>query len=135
MADLEREEVIAGTINKEEEAKPENTRLCECGKPTISPSSPLCPSCMAAKSNAKRKAGSSVKGDLKNRIKTKGKEDKKKRKIETSSPTSILVEFEEHKDIFDRIVEDARNQVRTVAGQVIWILKTSGTERNEKGEL
>ena len=135
VADLEQEEEIAGTKNKEEEAKPENTRLCECGKTTISPHSRLCPSCMAGLANAKRKTGSPEKGKPKNRAKTKKQDREKERKVETSSPTSILVEFDEHKDVFDRIVEEARDQVRTVAGQVIWILKTSATERNERGEL
>jgi len=126
VADLEREEVIAGGKNKEEEAKPGNTRLCECGKTTISPSSPLCPSCMAVKSNAKRKAGPSEKGKLKSQAKAKKQGGKKERLAEVSSSTSILVEFCGYEGIFDRITEDALDQVRTVAEQIIWVLKNSG---------
>ena len=99
-----------------------NTRLCECGNLTISPSSPLCPSCMAVRANESRRKGLSKKAKKKN-------PDKGTHKGPLSS---VIVEFGDHQDILEHITRDAREQIRTVSGQIIWTLKNSAAAMKER---
>ncbi|EFK06813.1 conserved hypothetical protein [delta proteobacterium NaphS2] len=90
---------------KTEDAPP--VRLCECGKPTISPNTPFCPSCMGKMPNKKRQAKTPERVSL------------------PLSPTAIIVEFKNHPDILERVTREAKEQIRTVSGQVIWTLKNA----------
>lgn len=102
---------------KTADAKP--ARLCECGKPTISPGTPLCPSCMAKRAQKKRQAKPREKASL------------------PLSPTAVIVDFKNHLDILEQVTREAKEQVRTVSGQIIWTLKSApsqmeGGSRHEK---
>ena len=110
-----------------EAAETVNARLCECGKPTISPSSPLCPSCMANRSNENRRKG------LSKKIKKKSPEKVSNKSPLKGSPTSVIVEFGDHQDILEQVTRDAREQIRTVAGQIIWTLKNAPPSTEERG--
>jgi hypothetical protein len=121
------------TTAKAADTETENTvetrfsKLCECGNPTISPGSPLCPSCMAKRSNENRKKGNSKRAKKK---KSPGMDaDKGDHKV---SPTAVIVEFGDHQDILEQITRDAREQIRTVAGQIIWTLKNAASSRIER---
>ena len=103
-----------------------NTRLCECGKTTISPSSPLCPSCMQKRANKSKREGSFKQIKKKNPEKVS---DKSPRKV---SSTAIIVEFGDHQAILEQITRDAREQIRTVSGQVIWTLKNAASSTDER---
>jgi hypothetical protein len=111
--------------------KQENTRICEkCNKnPTISKSSPYCPSCMAGLSN-KARSNKARKG--KNTKKTKPQRARKreghsKDKPEKSPPgrntAVITIDFGKHGSVLSAIKQIAEEELRTVDMQIVFMLK------------
>jgi len=126
------------------ESRPENTRQCACGKITISPGSPLCPSCMAVRANEIRKAKKKESEKKAKRSRDKDIEKKTSRgpkathrdKLEsTKSPsdTAVPVEFKRYDDLFNWLKREADDQVRTLSGQIIWILKNFRSSQPDNG--
>lgn len=114
---------------KEKSSQSRDPRLCECGKPTLSPNCPYCPSCMSKKSRA-------VKGEKENKGNSfieSFKEDKRDVKDPLNAPETpvqirpnngILVDFSPYGNILKGIEKLAEEEVRPVGLQIIYILKS-----------
>jgi len=106
-----------------------NSRLCDCGKKTLSPNCPYCPSCMSKKSRAnkggKEKKEDSLKEnsmDIKSDFKTPLKAPKTPPQINSSN--GILVDFSHYDYVLKGIERLAKEEVRPVELQIIYILKS-----------
>lgn len=137
MKDTSQQEDSRSKPNKQ---KKDNTRRCECGKITLSANCPYCPSCMAKKANKKRKAAKKA-GESSNKTsqnRKAGSTGKQKRnqldreKNELSTPgKSIQLDFDGYEHLLNRIEQDAKQQIRTTGGQIIWILKNASERTKE----
>lgn len=127
-------------------AKKENTRICEdCKeKPTLSPNCPLCPSCMAKRSNQGRSAKQEPKAK-----RPRGRPPKmrptgnhgdcqkgtgatqsmpKPEKAAVGSNMALTIEFGKYGHILKEIQKLAEEEVRPVELQVIYMLKNALSE-------
>lgn len=103
--------------------KKENTRLCECGKITLSPTCPYCPSCMAKRSNKDR--------STKKEPKSKRPRGRSPGKRATDSPTgapkkentALTIDFGKYSPILREVEKLAEEEMRPVDLQVVYILK------------
>lgn len=121
--------------------KKENTRLCDCGKTTLSPSCPLCPSCMAKRSNKGKSAKEQPKpkrprgrpptkrptespgGAPKKEKTTKGMP--KSERVGVGSDTALTVEFGKYSHILKQVEKLAEEEMRPVELQVVYMLRKS----------
>ena len=122
------------TREKKEEGKSitpqtENPRLCACGKKTLSPNCPYCPSCMSKKSRTvtgeKENKGDpfkeslkEAKGDIKGLLKAP------ETPVQIRPGNDILIDFSSHDYILRGIEKLAEEEVRPVGLQIIYILKS-----------
>lgn len=129
-----------GSRSKPDKQKKDNTRRCKCGKITLSANCPYCPSCMAIRANKKRKAAkkageSSNKTSQNRKADSAGKQKKKStraRKERASTPgKSIQLDFDGYEHLLRWIEQDAKQQIRTTGGQIIWILKNASERTKE----
>ena len=91
--------------------KKENKNICkDCGeKPTITPTSPYCPTCLSKK--AKKTKISDPQGGL------------KAKELQKSKNTVLTIEFGRHSQILRQIEKLSEEEMRPVDMQVIYILK------------
>ena len=120
--------------------KKENTGLCTCGKPTISPNSPLCPWCMSERSHKpmttkketkpKRPRGrprkdrppeSPVEATKTN--KTAHSMPKPKKKAAVKPEADLAINFGKYGSVLERVEELAAEEMRPVDMQVIYMLR------------
>jgi len=119
--------------------KQENTRLCECGKTTISPNCPFCPSCMAKKSNEARAAKQKAEKRAAERPPGgKTREDTthdmpKPGKPPTGPDTALVIDFGKYPDVLGRVRSRAEQEIRPVDLQVIFMLKQGLQASVEEG--
>jgi hypothetical protein len=101
--------------------KEKNTRICEeCKeKATISPKHPLCASCLAVKSNAKRAANKAKEKEKKNAAQGKGKGEKS----QPRGDLELVVNFGKHGDVLKQIEALAEDELRPINMQVVYMLK------------
>lgn len=106
-----------------------NVALCSIckTKPTISSSSPYCASCMAKKANEKRRqAKNMAPGEEK---KGKTKEDKAPPlKAPQNENMKVTIDFSCHNSILEQLNELAKDQIRPVESQIIFLLKSHLTD-------
>ena len=129
--------------------KKENDRLCECGKVTLSPNCPYCPSCMAKRSNkgkstkkkpkAKRPRGRPLK---KRPTESPGDAPKKENTTPSmSNPgkdpvgqnTALTIDFGKYSHILKQVEGLAEEELRPVDLQVVYIIKHYLNERQADG--
>lgn len=116
---------IRKTMRSEE--KPKNTRICEqCGeKPTFG-RSPYCASCMATRSNKARKGKKDKKPQPpKHRKKAGPSKPKPEKSPPRGSEAVITINFGKYASILKKVETLAEEEVRSVEGEVIYLLKTS----------
>ena len=105
--------------------KQENTRICEqCSRnKTISAKHPLCPQCMAQRSNKKRPPNKKAPGCLKRKETAQGKG---KHKAEIGQPrANFEVVFSgKYSQVLKEVEKLAEIEIRTVDEQIIYIIKT-----------
>jgi hypothetical protein len=131
------------TISKERAGKmaPENqstedtkpkVRICEtCNeKKTISPNVPYCPSCMAKRSNAKRKVAKKTPYTAKTGKKAQHRGNGKGGNGRPD--TSVVVDFSIHMSILKTIETMAEEEVRPLESQIIYILKMHIQNKGDK---
>jgi len=118
---------LYGEGNKVVAEKEKNT--CEeCGeRPTISPKHPLCPVCLAAKSNEKQASKRTGKKAVK-KAGAKRKESvapsiDKGEKPQPRGDLELVVDFGKYGDVLKVVEALAEDEVRPVESQVIYILK------------
>lgn len=120
--------------------KKENTRLCDCGKITLSPNCPYCPSCMAKLSRKgkptkktpepKRPRGRPPKKQAPESLTEAPIKEKTTQSIlepekpATSLNTTLVVEFGKYASVLREIEKLAEDQMRPVDLQIIYMLKT-----------
>jgi len=129
--------------------KKENTRLCDCGKTTLSPNCPYCPACMSAKSRQGKSAKKEPKAKRprgrppKKRGTESPTEAPKKEKTAQSMPkpervgvgsdTTLTVKFGKYSHILKQVEKLAEEEMRPVDLQVVYILKHYLDERQAGG--
>ena len=129
--------------------KKENTRLCGCGKITLSPSCPYCPACMSAKSRQGKSAKKEPKPKRpRGRPPKKGTtesptEAPKKEKTTHGMPkpekapvgpnTTLAIDFGKCSSILRAVEKLAEEEMRPVDLQVVYILKHYLNERQADG--
>ena len=129
--DEKKESGPAPLKEKSESEQPEevqSVRLCECGKPTISPNNSLCPSCMAEKANESKRNNSAKRAGKK----CQPKPSERERLSLPLSSTAVIVEFKNNPDILEWITREAKEQIRTVSGQIIWTLKNTPSQSRRR---
>lgn len=109
--------------------KKENTRLCDCGKPTLSPTCPYCPGCMAKKSHEAKAAKQKAEKQATERP-SGGKtreatthDMSKAGKPPTGPNTSLVIDFGKYPDVLKRVQGLAEDEIRPIDLQVIFMLK------------
>ena len=133
------------------EKKKENTRICEHCKEkiTLSPTCPLCPSCMAKRSNESKKTaqdrfltektthsiGKAKKTQHRGNMELKKKAPEKAKmvkaiigiekteKTQQGGSMALTVEFDRHATVLDGIKKIAEYEMRPLEMEVIYILK------------
>ena len=121
--------------------KKENTKLCDCGKTTLSPNCPYCPACMAERSNQARSAKKEPKatrpggGSPKKQPTERPVEAPKEKKATQDTPKSekavvgpdpdtvLTIEFGKYSSILRQVEKLADEEMRPVDLQVIYMLK------------
>lgn len=90
------------------------TRLCsECNeKPTMSKNCPYCASCMARRSHIKRPKN------------TTATEQHLPEPLEVNKGLTVHLDFMSHKELHGRLEDLARDELRSLENQVIYILKS-----------
>jgi hypothetical protein len=109
--------------------KEENGRLCDCGKPTISPNCPYCPSCMAKKSNearavkqkAEKRAAEKPSGGRK--VEEATHDMPKQEKPPARPSTALAIDFGKYADVLEQVKRRAEEEIRPIDLQVIFMLK------------
>jgi len=104
--------------------KKENIRICsDCKeKITISSKHPLCASCMARRSNKKRPPNKRAPSSLKRKEATQGKG---KRKTEIGQPRGDfeVVFNEKYSQVLKEVEKLAKEEIRSIDEQIVFILK------------
>ncbi|MDY6989230.1 MAG: hypothetical protein SWQ30_14360 [Thermodesulfobacteriota bacterium] len=119
--------------------KKKNTRLCDCGKPALSPTCPYCPSCMAKKSNEARAAKQKAEKRPPERPSSgrTGEETAldmpKKEKPPTGPDTALVIDFGKYPRVFEQVKARAEEEVRPIDLQVIFMLKQGLQASVEEG--
>jgi len=118
---LKREEIMEDETFEEQKPR----QLCTVckAKPTISDSAPYCASCMAKKGNEKRRQMEKTRHEKPNPKKMK--EDKQRaEKTPQSENMKVVIDFGDYPSILNQVVELAKDQIRPIDGQIIFILKS-----------
>ena len=129
--------------------KKENSRLCGCGKITLSPNCPYCPACMSARSRQGRSAKKEPKPKRprgrppKQRATESHTEAPKKEKTTHGMPksekvpvgpnTALAIDFGKYSSILRAVEKLAEEEMRPVDLQVVYILKHYLDERQVDG--
>ena len=105
--------------------KVKNTRICEtegCENKTITPKHQFCASCLAKKSNAARAA--KKKGPTKpNSITNSRGSITPKKSSHLPMVKPIQIDFGKHTSVLDEIKDLAKEEVRPIEFQIIYMLK------------
>ncbi len=109
---------------EEKQIQPKETRLCSIceEKPTISDSSPYCASCMARKGNEKRKLDATRDAGIDTAKKTKEYLHPCQKKQQRGN-NEVVVDFADYQDIHAKLKALAKDQIRPVDAQIIFIIK------------
>lgn len=127
---------ISGLTETEKEQEGER-RICEdCGeKPTIWPTTPYCPSCMAKRSNSKARKKKDEALNSEREVKGRGRGRPRTRRLDliskpdhgrTTSPGQknvVVVDFSNHPTILQEVERLAKEDIRPLGLQILYMLK------------
>jgi len=100
------------------EEKKENTRVCECGRPTIHPNSPYCGRCLAEKSKQARLNKKSTPPTMKT-----PPEQPQPSRPGPKPGKVITIDFQAYPEVLASLERVAHNEVRPLEAQILFVIK------------